>query len=100
VCEKPSGRRKYLVIASAVVAICAPTVSVEPTGVAAAVGRARVAVDRFREAGTMLRQVRAPGTLVPEHIRMISALTAGRHDGDDVRGARYEVLVDFVPVRA
>jgi HlyD family secretion protein len=30
------------------------------------------------ERGTMLRQVRGPGTLVPEQIRYISAVTAGR----------------------
>jgi HlyD family secretion protein len=28
--------------------------------------------------GTMLRQVRAPGTLQPEHVRFVSAITAGR----------------------
>ena len=28
--------------------------------------------------GTMLRQVRAPGTLEPEHVRFVSAVTAGR----------------------
>lgn len=28
--------------------------------------------------GTMVRQVRGPGTLVPEHIRFVSAVTAGR----------------------
>ena len=28
--------------------------------------------------GTMIRQVRGPGTLVPEHVRFISAVTAGR----------------------
>jgi HlyD family secretion protein len=28
--------------------------------------------------GTMLRQVRAPGTLQPEHVRFVSAVTAGR----------------------
>ncbi|MBW3553944.1 MAG: HlyD family efflux transporter periplasmic adaptor subunit [Gemmatimonadetes bacterium] len=30
--------------------------------------------------GTMIRQVRGPGTLVPEHVRFISAVTAGRVD--------------------
>src|SRR5688572_11510651 len=30
------------------------------------------------ERGTMVRQVRGPGTLVPEQIRYISAVTAGR----------------------
>jgi len=34
-------------------------------------------IDSVRR-GTMLRQVRAPGTLAPEHVRFISALTAGR----------------------
>ncbi|MDX1673260.1 MAG: HlyD family efflux transporter periplasmic adaptor subunit [Longimicrobiales bacterium] len=28
--------------------------------------------------GTMIRQVRGPGTLVPEHVRYVSAVTAGR----------------------
>lgn len=32
------------------------------------------------ERGTMVRQVRGPGTLVPEQIRYISAVTAGRVD--------------------
>lgn len=30
------------------------------------------------EHGTMIRQVRGPGTLVPEHVRYVSAVTAGR----------------------
>jgi multidrug resistance efflux pump len=30
------------------------------------------------ERGTMIRQVRGPGTLVPEHVRWVSAVTAGR----------------------
>ncbi|HUE76612.1 MAG TPA: HlyD family efflux transporter periplasmic adaptor subunit [Longimicrobiales bacterium] len=30
------------------------------------------------EHGTMIRQVRGPGTLVPEHVRFISSVTAGR----------------------
>jgi HlyD family secretion protein len=34
-------------------------------------------IDSVRR-GTMLRQVRAPGTLAPEQVRFISALTAGR----------------------
>lgn len=35
--------------------------------------------------GTMLRQVRAPGSLVPEQIRWVSALTAGRVERLPVR---------------
>src|SRR5215210_220258 len=41
------------------------------------VDRAGVWMDTV-ERGTMLRQVRGPGTLVPEQIRYISAVTAGR----------------------
>jgi HlyD family secretion protein len=41
------------------------------------VDRATVWTDSVRR-GTMVRQVRGPGTLVPEQIRFISAVTAGR----------------------
>ena len=48
---------------------------IEPA--APSVERAGVWMDTV-EQGTMLRQVRGPGTLVPEQIRYISAVTAGR----------------------
>jgi multidrug efflux pump subunit AcrA (membrane-fusion protein) len=35
--------------------------------------------------GEMVREIRGPGTLVPEHIRFISALTAGRVEAVPVR---------------
>jgi multidrug efflux pump subunit AcrA (membrane-fusion protein) len=44
---------------------------------APSVERATLWVDTVRR-GPLVRQVRAPGTLVPEHVRLISALTAGR----------------------
>ncbi|MEX2584190.1 MAG: HlyD family efflux transporter periplasmic adaptor subunit [Gemmatimonadota bacterium] len=44
---------------------------------APSVDRAGIWVDTVRQ-GTMVRQVRGPGTLVPEQIRYISAVTAGR----------------------
>jgi hypothetical protein len=44
---------------------------------APSVDRATLWIDTVRK-GTMVRNVRAPGTLVPEHVRIISALTAGR----------------------
>lgn len=41
--------------------------------------------------GTMLRQVRGPGTLVPENVRIVSAMTAGRVERVLVRpGAKVE----------
>jgi multidrug resistance efflux pump len=44
---------------------------------APSVDRATLWIDTVRQ-GTMLRQVRGPGTLVPEQIRYISAVTPGR----------------------
>src|SRR3989442_10553224 len=41
------------------------------------VDRATLWVDSVRR-GEMVREVRGPGTLVPEHIRFITALAAGR----------------------
>jgi multidrug resistance efflux pump len=84
--EKPSSRRKYLFISLAVVAVSALTVSVSRLeSRPPSVERSSLWIDSVRR-GTMLRQVRAPGTLVPEHIRIISALTAGR--------------VELLPIRA
>jgi multidrug efflux pump subunit AcrA (membrane-fusion protein) len=44
---------------------------------APSVERATLWIDTVRR-GPLVRQVRAPGTLVPERVRLISALTAGR----------------------
>jgi len=44
---------------------------------APSVERATVWMDTVQQ-GTMVRQVRGPGTLVPENMRMITAVTAGR----------------------
>jgi multidrug resistance efflux pump len=49
--------------------------SLEPA--APTVNRSLVLVDTV-ERGTMVRQVRAPGNLVPEQIRFVPAITAGR----------------------
>src|SRR5256885_14829075 len=49
------------------------------TPAAPTVDRATLYVDSVRR-GEMLREVRGPGTLVPEHIRFITALAAGRVD--------------------
>lgn len=76
--SKPRSVRKYLIIAVAVVAVCALTVSVSRLeSRPPSVERSSLWIDSVRR-GTMLREVRAPGTLVPEHVRIISAVTAGR----------------------
>ena len=73
-------RGRYIAIAGGLVAIVGVSVALtrlEPA--APSVDRATLWIDTVRR-GTMVRQVRAPGTLVPEHVRIITALTAGRID--------------------
>src|SRR5919201_1023224 len=48
------------------------------------VDRATLWIDTVRR-GEMVRQVRGPGTLVPEQIRWVSAVTAGRVEQIHVR---------------
>ncbi len=71
-------RGRYIAIAGGLVAIVGVSVALtrlEPA--APSVDRSTLWIDTVRR-GTMVRQVRAPGTLVPEHVRIISALTSGR----------------------
>jgi HlyD family secretion protein len=76
--SKPKSRVRYLIIAGVVVAVAALTVSVSRLeSRPPSVERSTLWIDSVRR-GTMLRQVRAPGTLLPEHVRIISAVTAGR----------------------
>ncbi len=76
--SKPKSRVRYLIIAGAVVVIGALTVSVSRLeSRPPSVEKSTLWIDSVRR-GTMLRQVRAPGTLLPEHVRIISAVTAGR----------------------
>ncbi|MGI8498822.1 MAG: HlyD family secretion protein [Gemmatimonadaceae bacterium] len=71
-------RRKYVYggVGAVVLALLAFKVStLQPAP--PSVDRATLMIDTVRR-GEMVRQVRGPGTLVPEQIRLISALTAGR----------------------
>ena len=71
-------RKKYFVIGGGIVALVAVTVALSRLEPAApTVERSTLWIDSVQK-GTMLRQVRAPGTLVPEQIRYIPAVTAGR----------------------
>jgi HlyD family secretion protein len=80
----PKRRRRYLIIALAVVAVISVTVSVSRLeSRAPSVERGTLWIDTVRR-GTMLRQVRAPGKLEPEHVRFVSAVTAGRVERRDV----------------
>ena len=76
--EKPKSYRRYWLGGAAVLAIAAVTMALgrlEPA--APSVERGTLWIDTVRH-GEMVRQVRGPGSLVPEQIRWISAITAGR----------------------
>ena len=74
----PKKRSKYIYAAIGVAALVLVSLGVSRLGPAApTVDRALVLVDSVRY-GTLVREVRAPGTLVPENIRFVPAITAGR----------------------
>jgi HlyD family secretion protein len=76
--EKKRSRRRYLYIALAIVGVVVVSVGISRLQPAApSVDGSTLWRDTVK-LGTMVREVRGPGTLVPEDIRWISALTAGR----------------------
>jgi multidrug resistance efflux pump len=76
--EPPKKRGKYIAIGVGVVALAATTFALSNLEARApSVDRATLWIDSVQR-GTMTRQVRAPGTLTPEHIRYVVAVTSGR----------------------
>ena len=77
--EPRNKRKKTLIYGGVTVAVLAlvtfAIAGLEPA--APTVQRSLVVIDTV-ERGTMVRQVRAPGNLVPERIRFVPAVTAGR----------------------
>jgi multidrug resistance efflux pump len=74
----PSKKKQYIAWGSGIVAIVAVSLGISRLKPAApSVERATLWVDSVKR-GELLREVRAAGTLVPEHIRIIAAVTAGR----------------------
>jgi multidrug resistance efflux pump len=76
---KPKKRKKRLIwtgVGLALVAVLTVAIRSLPSA-APSVDAATVWVDTVQR-GTMVRQVRGPGTLVPEQMRWITAVTAGR----------------------
>jgi HlyD family secretion protein len=70
--------KKYVLYGVGLVAILAVTVAlVRLKPAAQSVDRSTLIIDSVKR-GDMVRDVSAPGTLVPEHIRIIAAITAGR----------------------
>jgi multidrug resistance efflux pump len=74
----PSKKKQYIMWGSGIVAIVLVSLGISRLKPAApSVERATLWVDSVKK-GELLREVRAPGTLVPEHIRIIAAETQGR----------------------
>jgi HlyD family secretion protein len=72
--------KKYIGYGLGLLVVAAVTVGlVRLRPAAQSVARETLIIDSVKR-GDMIRDVSAPGTLVPEHIRIISALTAGRVD--------------------
>src|SRR5215207_429531 len=81
--KKP--RAKYIAIGAGVLTLVLFTVVLGSLPTAApSVERSMLLIDSVQR-GTMVRAVRAPGTLVPEQVRFVSALTAGRIERLPVR---------------
>jgi hypothetical protein len=73
-----SKKGRYITIGAIVAVVIAGTAALSRLEPAApSVDRSTLWIDTVRR-GMMKREVRAPGTLVPEHVRIISAVTAGR----------------------
>jgi multidrug resistance efflux pump len=76
--EPKKKKKAYVYRGLGLAAVVVVTITIGSLGPAApSVSRAVVFTDSVGR-GTMLIQVRGPGTLVPEQIRWVSALTAGR----------------------
>jgi len=76
--QPPSKRKRYLLIAAGAVALTLTTVALANLKPAAPTVESPW-IDQVRR-GEMLRQVRGPGTLVPERLQYITAVTQGRVD--------------------
>ena len=76
--QKPKTNKRILQISAVIVVLVLITLGLRSLKPAApSVDRATVWTDTVQR-GTMVRQVRGPGTLVPENNRLITAVTAGR----------------------
>jgi len=72
-----SSRRRIYMGGGAVVIVAVVVAAIRMEPAAPTVDRGTLWTDSVRR-GDMVRQVRGPGTLVPERIRIITAVTAGR----------------------
>jgi HlyD family secretion protein len=83
--EPKSKKKQYIMWGAGILAIVLVSLGISKLKPAApSVERATLWVDSVRR-GELLREVRAAGTLVPEHVRIIAAVTAGRIEALPVR---------------
>jgi RND family efflux transporter MFP subunit len=83
--EPPKKTKRNLLIAAGVVAVIAMTISLSRLEARPpSVQRGEIIIDSVRR-GELIRQVRAPGTLVSENMRYVAAVTAGRVEGRPLR---------------
>jgi HlyD family secretion protein len=83
--EPKSKKKQYIIWGAGIAAIVLVSLGISKLKPAApSVERATLWVDSVRR-GELLREVRAAGTLVPEHVRIIAAVTAGRIEALPVR---------------
>ena len=76
--EPKKKRTKYIAIGGGVAVLVLLTIALGMLPTAApSIDRSTLMIDSVQR-GTMVRAVRAPGTLVPEQVHLVSALTAGR----------------------
>ncbi|MGQ0767427.1 MAG: efflux RND transporter periplasmic adaptor subunit [Gemmatimonadota bacterium] len=81
----PKKTKRNVLIALGIVAAVAVTVALSNLEQRApGVARAELWIDSVVR-GTMIREVRAPGTLVPERMRYVAAVTAGRVEARPLR---------------
>ncbi|MEX2179663.1 MAG: HlyD family efflux transporter periplasmic adaptor subunit [Gemmatimonadaceae bacterium] len=81
----PSKKKQYIMWGSGILAIVLVSVGISTLKPAAqSVERATQWVDIVKR-GELLREVRAAGTLAPEHVRIIASVTAGRIEQLPVR---------------
>ena len=76
--ETPKSRKKPLMIGGGVALLVAITIGLSLMKPAAPTVQRNSVLIGAVERGEMVRAVRGPGTLVPEQMRFVSALTAGR----------------------
>ena len=76
--DRPSNRRKYVIVGAVVAAVILGTAALTRMKPAVTtLERSKLTFDTV-SIGDVIRDVRAPGTLVPEHVRIIVATTGGR----------------------